>query len=296
VHPFLGVFGQSYSIANATTQVYSTTTFTTSATAYNNGTPVQLIASTPADASSIWIRWPATSSTGVRTSTVFDIMAGGAGSEFVIIGPVDIGYSQVGAISLPIFIPAGTRLSIRVRSARISTAFAFQHHIGYGPSRDGVGLPQRWVAYGITDDGSANAQGTIVAPGSAAWGSWTAITTSTTYAHDLWLPMLGGGTTTAANAIIARLQVAPASTTDAATMATNGTLWECGAASWTTAEVFGDSATGTGATSSFSYGQAAGPYALCYAPRAAGASLSARMYGSGAAAANQFAVSVLAAI
>lgn len=296
MHPFLGTFGQSYSIANATTQTYATTTFTTSATAYNNATPVELIASTPADASSIWIRWPANSVTATRTSSVFEIMAGGSGSEYSIIGPITFGYSQQGSIALPIFIPAGTRLSIRVRSARTSTAFAFARHIGYGPSRDGVGLPQRWIAYGVTDDASANAQGTTVAPGSAAWGSWTAITTSTTYAHDLWLPILGGGTTAAANALIARLQVAAASTTDAATMATNATVWECGAQSWTTAEVFGDTANGTGTTSNYAYGTMGGPYAICYAPRAAGAALSARMYGSAAAAANQCAVSILAAL
>ncbi len=298
MHPFLGAFAPSFSAVGSTaTATLPTVTVTSSATAYNNITPVQILASTAADVSWIHIRNPANFFAATRTSTVIEVMAGGAGSEYTIIGPVSIGYSGgAGWTSLPIYVPAGTRLSMRMRSARTSTGLNFSFAIGYGgATRDGVGLPQRWVAYGLSDDASANAQGTIVTPGNGAFGSWTAITTSTTYAHDLWVPVIDGGTQTTMTAINTRVQFCPETTANSATAATNETIWEAGTVVTNTSEQMGDANIG-GAT----VGQNRGGFlplgGIVYAPRPAGSAISARARASAAPNANALGCSILAAL
>jgi hypothetical protein len=182
-----------------------------------------------------------------------------------------------------------------VRSARTSTALTWAYFIGYGGiNRDSVGLPQRWVAYGMNDDASANAQGTIVTPGNAVWGSWTAVTTSTDYAHDLWLPMIDGGTQTVHTAITTRTRWAIASTTDAATAATNATVWHGPWSSASTGESFGMGIQGS--TSPFAIGGFGGPNGIFYHPAAAGSAVSVSARASGAPSANVLGCSILAAL
>ncbi len=300
MHPFLGAFAPMYGGQASTNTTPTTVTTTTSGTAYNNITPVQLVASTSQDVTWLTLRCPvALSASGARSSTVFEIMAGGAGSEYTIIGPVSVGGSVAGSSwSFPIFIPQGTRVSIRVRSARLSANLTWTYHFGYATGRDSVGWPQRWVAYGLTDDGSANAQGTIVAPGNATWGSWTSVSASTTYAHDLWLPIIDNGTQTTITAVTFRTRwVVNANTTDAATAATNGTVWHGPWGTTTTAEAIGDAwfgAAGGGVPRNVGgFGNLNG---IFYQPAPAGAAISASAYGSAAPAANTLGCSILAAL
>ncbi len=298
MHPFLGAVAAPFGVQTSDTTTPTTVTTTTSATAYNNITPVQLVASTAYDA--VWLtisNAAAIGATGARTSTVFEIMSGGAGSETTIIGPVACGY-QIGqaAWTFPIFIPAGTRLSIRVRSARTSAALTWRYMIGYGVNRDSVGLPQRWIAYGLSDDASANAQGTLVDPGNAAWSAWSSLTTSTTYAHDLWLPIIDGGTQTTVTAVTARSRWAIASTTNAATMATNATVWH---GPWTitgTSETMGDGLFGGSTNAPRRVGGFGGPNGIFYHPAAAGSAVSVSLRGSAAPSANSHGCSILAAL
>lgn len=296
MHPFLGAFAPSFGAHASDTTTPSNATTTTSGTAYNNITPVQLIASTQADASWFSIQnRAAISATGARSDTVFEIMAGAGGSEYTIIGPVAVGNRPTNCVwHFPIFIPGGTRLSIRVRSARLSTGISWNYHIGYGGiNRDSVGYPQRWIAYGLIDDASSDAHGTIVAPGNAVWGSWTSLTTSTTYAHDLWMPMVDGGTATTMTALTTRTRWAIASTADAATMATNATLWNGPWVSTTTAEVMNEGLYGTGLSVSGGLG---GPNGIFYHPAPAGSAVSAAGRCSAAPNANALGCSILAAL
>lgn len=302
MHTFLGALAPSFNAwSQGGTSTFPTSgqvSFTTSATAYNNATPSQMIASTSWDACQFAFRFSANNATATRTSTVVEIMAGSAGNEYSIIGPVSIGYrGGVGMVVLPIYIPQGTRLSIRVRSARTSTAFTFFWNIGYIPNRDMVGmLPSRWIAYGMNDDASANAQGTIVVPGNASWGSWTSLTTSTTYAHDLWMPMVDGGTATVLTALQRRTQWVCETTADAATAATNGTVW---AGPWTvtnTSEQMGDGIVNASATGTMIQGLGGGHLGLFYAPKPAGSAVSVRALASGAPDTNGLGCSILAAI
>ncbi len=295
MHPFLGQWGASRCVIQRTNTSSTNTAVTSSATAYNNITPVQIVASTAFDVSMISLRInTAVSATGARSSTVFDIMAGAASSEYVIAGPISVGYRSTGfTVNLPIFIPAGTRISLRVRSTRTSTTFNCQLEYAGEVNRDVSGLPQRWVAYGMSDDASANAQGTLVTPGASnVWGSWTSLTTSTTYAHELWLPMVDGGTTTTHSGRTYRSQWAIASTTDAATMVTNSTVWEGPGWTSTTAEAIGDALV----TAAGNYGLGYVPNGIIYAPRGPGAAVSVRVMNSGANDTNAVGCSVLAAL
>lgn len=300
LHPFLGsIFGQIGDQASDSTTI-TTATFTTSATAYNNATPVELVASTSRDSAWLTIRIGSNiAATGARSSTVFEVMAGSSGNEYPIIGPVVCGnLNTQSTFTFPIYIPAGTRLSIRFRSARVSLGILVSWALGYlANGADGTGLPQRWVAYGVNDDGSANAQGTIVAPGASAatWGSWTAVTTSTTYAHDLWIPMVDAGTQTTITAQTVRTRWALASTTGAATMATNGTVWHGPWLSYGTSEGFSD---GWNANGNPTYGRQAGfgmtgPF---YCPAPAGSAVSVSAKPSTSPLTNALGCSILAAI
>lgn len=295
MHPFLGQWGAARSVIQRTNTSSTNTAVASSATAYNDITPVQIVASTAFDVTQISLRInTAVGTTGTRTSTVFEVMAGAASSEYVIAGPFSVGYRATGfVVTLPIFIPAGTRLSLRVRSAQTSKTFNCQLEYSGEVGRDASGLPQRWVAYGLNDDASANAQGTIVAAGaSLTWGSWTSLTTSTTYAHDLWLPMVDGGTITAHSGRTYRSQWAIASTTDAATMVTNSTVWE--GPGWTVST--GESLTDALVSAAGFYGLGYVPNGIIYAPRASGAAVSVRVMNSGTNDTNGVGCSILAAL
>lgn len=297
MHPFEGVLGHSNNTVTRTNVSASTTsaTLTPSGTAYHNITPVQAVASTAYDVGMICLRSnAATAVSAGRGDFLLEIMLGASGSEYTIVGPLDIGGRASGwGLQLPVFIPAGSRISMRMRCARTSTNATFTFDYYGAPGRDFAGLPQGWVAYGLVDDVSANAHGTLVTAGTSnAWGSWTSLTTSTTYAHELWMPMLGTGTNTTMAAVNYRTQWAIASTTDAATMVTNGVVWDGPQVSSTTGEQINDLYTsGVGSQGTYHNG-----WGIHYAPRAAGASVSVRSMCSGTPDSNGIGYSILAAI
>jgi hypothetical protein len=297
MHPFLGVYGSSYKTVQRTTTVPTVGGgYTTPGTAHTWGTPTQLVASTPADTVGICYKVnTSTSASGARADTLVELMIGGSGSETSLVGPIACAGRNGGVVyTLPLFIPAGSRISVRFKSNRVSTAFNSWIDLAHGPNRDGVGLPQRWVSYGLVNDAS-NSRGTIITPGSSnAWGSWTSLTASTTYAHDLWVPIVDRGTSSSTTTTTYRTQWAVASTTDAATMATNGTVWDGPMWANTTAEIMNDPVTFT--NSSPIIGVPFTPNGIIYSPRASGAAVSARAMCSGTPDSNATACSVLAAI
>lgn len=296
MHPFLGVFGAQRNSVMRTNATLNVTSHTSSATAHTyNATWTTLVASTAFDSVGISIRLnTATASSGVRSDALMVVGVGSAGSEQVVIGPVAIGFRSIGTIiSLPIFIPAGSRIAIRHKSARTSLAIAYTVDLYGTTNRDTVGIPQRWVAYGLVDDAS-NSRGTQVTAGNSnGWGSWTALTTSTTYAHDLWVPVIDGGSASTTTALSYRSQFAIASTTNAATMATNGTQWDGPLWATTTAELMNDQM--RSAAGNWAIGCTFDPGGIIYAPTQAGAAVSMRAMCSGTAEASCFG-SILAAI
>lgn len=275
LHSFPGAYGHlRVSSARSNTNYFGLGSHTTNATAHTwNSSPTQLVASTAFDSTLIHIRVTSgTSASGVRSDTLLELFVGASGAETSIVGPVSIGHRPGGSnLILPLLVPAGSRLSIKYKSARTSVAINTCIELYGPPNADTSGLPTRWVSYGIVDDAS-NSRGTLVTAGSSnAWGSWTALTTSTTYAHHLWLPMVDGGTAGTMTAMNYRSQFAIASTTDAATEATNGTAWDGPMWATDTSERVTDNLTG---------GQwvmgGPGPNGPIYLPRAAGAAVSMR--------------------
>lgn len=294
--PFLGVYGFQRNGVLRTNTTESNVTVTTSATAYNNITPVQLVASTAFDATWVTLRIGTNlSAATTRSSTVIELMAGAAASEFVIIGPVSLGgRNNPMIISLPIYIPAGTRLSVRLRSARTSLATSITLDYFGGEDKHEVGYPQQWIAYGLTDDATANAQGTAVTPGASnAFGSWTAITTSTTYPHSLWVPVLDNRTQSlAGTAGTLRSQFAIDTTTNAATEVTAGTVWDGPLLTYATTPAITDRYLTVGC----GVGLPISGNGIVYQPAPAGSAVSARAMFSTTLGNNLLGASVLAAL
>jgi hypothetical protein len=97
---------------------------TTGSTAHTKGSWQQLIASTSADSSSLFLRLDGVGASATNTATLLDIGIGASGSETVIIPDIAVG----GAINsllfeIPFQIPSGTRLAARAQSAATSRAF-----------------------------------------------------------------------------------------------------------------------------------------------------------------------------
>ena len=260
----------------------STITHTSPATAHTYGTPTQLIASTPWPTVGINLRLNgATGVSGGRSDTIVQLMIGGAGSETDLV-TVACGFSPAGrTIALPLYIPEGSRISVRHKSHRTSFGLGYTLDLFGGPTVDHAGLPTRWVSYGLVDDAS-NSRGTAVTAGNSnAWGSWTALTTSTTYPHSLWVPVVDGGTADTTTALNYRSQFAVASTSDAATEVTNSTVWDGPRWATTTAEQMTNQASPYGA---FVLGSSAfSESGIIYAPRPEGAAVSMRAMCSGTA-------------
>jgi hypothetical protein len=297
LHPFPGVLAVTRSRVSRTAGAGYTTdgTHTTPSTGHTWGTPTELIASTPFDSVAVTFRLlTAISVSGARSDSLLQLYVGGSGSEQSVIGPVLFGGRVAGSsLTLPIAIPAGSRVSFAVKSARTSLALTAQAEVFGAPNVHTTGLPTRWVAYGLGNDSASASWGTAVTAGNAAWGSWTSLTTSTTYPHDLWLPMLDNGTAVVTANQDLRSQFALASTTDAATEAANGTAWEGPWKRLTATEQY---------MSMVTYGWAVSMGApwtsdgIVYAPRAAGSAVSVRAACSVSPAASSTGAAILGAV
>jgi hypothetical protein len=230
---------------------------------------------------------------GARSDYIVQLGIGTAGSEQVVL-EAPIGFRAIGTqISLPLYIPAGSRIAVRHKGFVASKALAYTFDYYGSQNRDTAGLPRRWVPYGLVSDAS-NSRGTQVTAGNSnAWGGWTALTTSTTYAHQLWVPMIDGGSVAATTALNYRSQFAIDDTTDAATMVTNATVWDGPIWSTTTAELMNSALTVT--AGSWVIGGAFQPSGIIYDPKPDGAAVSMRAMCSGTAEASCFG-SILAAV
>jgi hypothetical protein len=287
---FPGVYGQQRMTASRSNVTMSSTSVAAGGSigAWTT-TPVQLVASTAHDATVVKItNIAAVNNSGLRGDYAFQLLAGGSGSEYPIIDCLLFGarpaYSEY---TLPIYIPAGTRLSAKTAAGVASRAITFNIEYYGEYNRDMQGIPSRWVVYGPGTPG----YGKAVTPGnSSAWGSWTSVTLGTTYDHVLWLAMTGIGTATTVTAQNYRVQVALDSTSAAATIATNGTgLFEL---PWLT----GSTTEQLGAHNTATYPVIYGPEHIIYAPRAAGWALSARATASSTADSNATTVAILGGV
>lgn len=162
-------------------------TLTASGTPHNKGAWSELITAADIDYTGIWIF----TNTGVSvsatdTSTLLDVGFGAAASEVSVVGEIGLGFANsVRAIYLPLYVPAGTRVSARIQSVVVSETLVVWCMLvgggGYGPPLVG----RQAVTYGANTGTSGGVAMTV--PGAAnTKGAWTQITASTT-APIRWL-------------------------------------------------------------------------------------------------------------
>lgn len=174
--------------ASRTTSSWTGVTVTASATQHTKGAWSELIASASGEATMLILYVSGTSTSTAATSTLLDIGIGAASSETVIISDLAIGYAidranNVRLYSIPLLIPAGSRVAARIQSQVVSkTAVLGADLIGGGPFESN-GVPHAVDTYGAN---TAQSAGVSVAANATAnvFGAWTQITASTARQHS----------------------------------------------------------------------------------------------------------------
>ncbi len=177
------------------------TSFATGAASTSKtATPVQVIASTDFDVHAVRIAFSGVANSTSDSQFAADLMVGASTAEEVIWGDIIMGgsggYGGVTGVNgpsqsmMPLYIPAGERLSVRAASNRTAVTMYCQIWLYGGTHSPRWPVGSRVTTYGI---GTLPA-GTTITPGaSGAQGSWTQITASSTYDHTCWMPGFQGG-------------------------------------------------------------------------------------------------------
>jgi len=160
------------------------TSVTTGASASTKGAVAQAIASTLFDAYLITICTEKVGSPVVASQSALDILIGAA-TETVLIPDLLAGYALGKLWMFPLYIPAGSRISLQMASARTSTTFGVRIHL-YG----GHGYPPFRVGAKVTTLGMGTVpNGTAITPGaSGAAGAWAEMSASTPDDYFALLP------------------------------------------------------------------------------------------------------------
>lgn len=216
---------QSLARSGSSTAFQNTGTHVSPSTPHTYGTPTQMVASVPFDVGFIALRFTSTQpqNTTQRTDTILELMVGGSGSEQPLF-TLPCGYRTIGtAAVLPVYIPAGSRLSIRHKGNTASKSISYGLDL-FEAHPNGPQPPSRWVAYGLVDDNS-NSRCMSIEPSTTAntWGRWYTIAYGTTYPHELWVPLGDLGTTAESVAAESTIEWAIETAADAPTASTNGT-------------------------------------------------------------------------
>lgn len=161
--------------------------------ANSKGAWVELIASTSFTAVAVYVS--VVQFTASNAPLLLDIGVGGSGSERVLVPDLINSAGQRaggGVTTLPLTVPAGSRLSARLACAT-GSAFAWVHvHLVGGGFSQTPGL-QAVTAYGVT---AASSRGTAVAGSATSTevkGAWTQITAATTGPIRALTPRVGFG-------------------------------------------------------------------------------------------------------
>jgi hypothetical protein len=91
-------------------------TVTADATAHVKGSWQQLIASTSADASYLFINVSGVATNATNTSALLDLAIGASGSETAFASNICVGGAQSFLVAFPFKIPSGTRVAARIQS------------------------------------------------------------------------------------------------------------------------------------------------------------------------------------
>ena len=166
------------------------TSVTTGATSSTKGTPVELITSSAFDAYWVTILAAGLGSNAAATQGSMDLLIG-ASTESILIADLLCGYADGGVVQnspkqwhFPLYVPAGSRIAVQAASAATSTAFGVGIIL-----TGGWGTPPWRVGSKVTTYGMGTVpDGTSITPASGGTGTWTEITSSTTYDHFALFP------------------------------------------------------------------------------------------------------------
>lgn len=179
----------------------STTAFGTratgSATANTKGAWSQVVASTTHDVYGFWLILNGSVIPATSTNMLLDIGVGGAGEEVVLVPDLMVGWIGTATqatvqLWIPLFIPKGTRVSVRCQGQIASDTIDCMFYFILGRT-DASQIFTGCHAYGIA---TASSNGTAHTPGSTGTESaWANIGTTLTRNYGAVMPMIHGGTT-----------------------------------------------------------------------------------------------------
>lgn len=176
---------------------YATTTFigavpyTHATVAHSKGSWVEMIASTSADLNGLGMFLSANNSNGVNTSALLDIGIGTAGNEVAVVENVPIGQwnSDLYKLDLPVHIPRGSRVAVRVQGAQLNApkTVYVQHAL---KRLDGRPAPRKLITENADISISTGAV-SIYPAGTGAKSAWTQIVAATTMPYQALIVWMG---------------------------------------------------------------------------------------------------------
>jgi hypothetical protein len=193
---------ESSQSANPTNSPGTTVNNPTGAANTKDTTWTTLIASTSFDAQMLIVHISGSATSSTDTSTLIDIGIGAAASESVLVPDLLAGWAGAAAalggfprhVILPLYVPAGSRLSARSQSVRTTGSTKVWVELLGGPRGADWWCGSEVKAYGIT---GASSRGTNVTQGgSSGEGSWTSIGTTSQDHKAVCLLVQGSNTDT----------------------------------------------------------------------------------------------------
>jgi hypothetical protein len=173
---------------------------TSDSVAHTMGAWAEVVASTSSDINGLNFAIQVNQVNGTDTSTLMDIGVGASGSEVVIVPFLSVGHQGGGVeivFKIPVFVPAGSRVAIRIQSVRTSQniTVAFWGAISCTTNQTPVPvslLKSSTVQYGA-DTATSNLT-LLTAPGSLnTKGAFTEITAATAEPLQGVVIMVSGG-------------------------------------------------------------------------------------------------------
>jgi hypothetical protein len=172
-------FEAAYTLVNSSAEV----SLTANTSAHTKGSYSELIASTSANAGLLVLMVQDIAVASTNTATLIDIATGASGSETNIISNLAVGGAVATAgptgvaVSIPLQIPSGTRLSARIQSVVTGGKTATAQVFLLTASSDYATAP---TSVDVIGGNTANSQGISF---SGASGTWVQATASTSQAY-----------------------------------------------------------------------------------------------------------------
>lgn len=154
--------------------VYSNTvTVTASGTTHTKGAWIEVVASTAYTANRLTLQFGANQVTNNNSSALLDVGFGAAGSEVVKIANIGVGFSNGGSMDIPLQIPSGTRIAVRMQSASASKTMTVSALISQTAKTLTINPSSTANTFGAN---TTTSQGVTFTSANGSKGSWAQIT------------------------------------------------------------------------------------------------------------------------